>query len=180
MRRTLTAVTLSLALVVAGGCASDDAGDETGEEANEEASEFDDIVGRYAHFDVVAYEDELMKTLIISYGFADLAEVDGELQWAPEFCFSEHRSDQPISVEFSDEATSAIRPVPAVVTVSRDEDGTVHLSRPTTPTGIGVRLDDPANDPLPTDPAAPRGGAAAGGGPPPLPGPRVGSPPAAG
>jgi hypothetical protein len=32
----------------------------------------------------------------------------------------------------------------------------VRVSRPFTPTGIGVDLEDPANDPLPTDPNDPR------------------------
>ena len=35
-------------------------------------------------------------------------------------------------------------------------DGVARISRPETPTGIGVDLADPANDPLPTDPNDPR------------------------
>lgn len=119
------------------------------------APEAEALAGRYAHYDVVAYEGDDMKTLIISYGLTDYDVVDGELITTDRFCFSEHRSDQPISVEMSDAATQAIRPVPVAVTVTSDDDG-VHLSRPATPTGIGVRLEDPANDPLPTDPDDPR------------------------
>lgn len=114
------------------------------------------LAGRYAHYDVVAYESTDMKTLIISYGFTDLAVVDGELQATESFCSSEYRSDQPISVDLSDVATSAIRPVPAVTTLTTNSDGRARISRPATPTGIGVRLEDPANDPLPTDPNDPR------------------------
>jgi hypothetical protein len=114
-----------------------------------------DLVGRYAHYDVVAYEGDGMKTLIISYGFTDLDAVDGALVATESFCFSEHRSDQPIIVEMSDAATQAIRPVPVKVATSSDK-GPLHVSRPTTPTGIGVRLENPATDPLPTDPSDPR------------------------
>jgi len=104
---------------------------------------------------VVAYEGDGMKTLIISYGFTDYDLVDGELISDDSFCFSEFRSDQPIDVAFSDAATQAIRPVPVAVEVT-EADGRLRVSRPATPTGIGVRLEDPANDPLPTDPDDPR------------------------
>jgi hypothetical protein len=113
------------------------------------------LEGRYAHFDVVAYESTEMKTLIISYGFTDLAVVDDGLQATESFCFSEHRSDQPIEVQMSDAATSAITPIPTLVTLT-EEGGRASFSRPATPTGIGIHLEDPANDPLPTDPADPR------------------------
>lgn len=121
----------------------------------ESTVDLDALAGRYAHYDVVAYEDDEMKTLIISYGFTDYEPVDGELITTDSFCFSEHRSDQPISVEMSDEATSAIVPESVAVTVTETDD-VVRISRPFTPTGIGVRLEDPANDPLPTDPDDPR------------------------
>lgn len=38
-----------------------------------------ELVGRWAHYDVVAYEDGQLKTLIISYGFNDFTEVDGQI-----------------------------------------------------------------------------------------------------
>ena len=113
------------------------------------------LAGRYAHYDAVAYDGELMKTLIISYGFTDLDEVDGELVANETFCFSEHRSDQPIEVEMPDAATRAIRPVPIAVDLTV-EDGRARLFRPETPTGVGVDLENPAKDPLPTDPNDPR------------------------
>lgn len=119
------------------------------------AAAADRLAGRYAHFDVVAYQDATMRTQIISYGFTDLAPVDGRLVEQDSFCFSEHRSDQPISVTFSDAATRAITPVPVEVDLTV-ADGRARINRPATPTGIGVDLVNPATDPLPTDPADPR------------------------
>lgn len=114
-----------------------------------------DLAGRYAHYDVVAYESADMKTLIVSFGFTDLSVRDGEL-WAEEsFCHADHRSDQPIQSTISDAATQAIKPKATPVEVTAD-DGAVSFHRPETPTGIGIRLADPANDVLPTDPADPR------------------------
>lgn len=113
------------------------------------------LAGRYAHYDVVAYESTDMKTHIVSFGFTDLDVVDGELQATESFCHADHRSDQPIEVEMPDAATQAIIPESTPVTLTT-VDGRAHISRPATPTGIGVDLDDPANDPLPTDPNDPR------------------------
>ncbi|MCU0269963.1 MAG: hypothetical protein MUF83_15140 [Acidimicrobiales bacterium] len=159
----LLAATAALSVLVGGACGdgsdSSDAAAEgtaavgTTPPALDPAAER--LAGRYAHFDVVAYDGDGMKTLIISYGFTDLDVVDGEVVATDSFCFSEHRSDQPISVQMSDAATQAIRPVPVAVTLTT-EDGRAHISRPETPTGIGVDLEDPANDALPTDPNDPR------------------------
>ena len=113
-----------------------------------------DLVGRYAHYDVVAYESTDMKTLIVSFGFTDLDVVDGKLVAQESFCHADHRSDQPIETTISDVATSAIQPVPAEVEVST-KDGTTRLHRPETPTGVGIDLAKPT-DPLPTDPNDPR------------------------
>lgn len=115
----------------------------------------EDLVGRYAHFDVVAYDDGTMKTLIISTGFADLFLRDGEMWNQMVFCHADTVTDQNIDVSISDRATQAIKPVATPVTVT-DEDGTLHVSRPATPTGIGIELADPANDELPTDVTDPR------------------------
>ncbi len=116
---------------------------------------FAPLVGRWAHYDVVAYEDGTLKTLIISYGFNDFTAVDGELIDQGSFCFSEQRTDQPIETSLSDEATQAIQPPPAPVTVEEIDD-TLRITRPATPTPVGIELDDPANEPLPTDPNDPR------------------------
>ncbi|MGE5211871.1 MAG: hypothetical protein ACM3MM_11445, partial [Acidobacteriota bacterium] len=65
----------------------------------------EELVGRWAHYDVVAYQDDLLKTLIISYGFNDFTEVDGRIVDQSSFCFSEQRTDQPITTSLSDAAT---------------------------------------------------------------------------
>jgi len=103
----------------------------------------------------VAYQSTQMKTLIVSFGFTDLWVENGVLMTKQSFCHADHRSDQPITVTMSDAATSAIKPIATPVSVST-VNGKVHISRPPTPTGIGIRLQDPANESLPTDPNDPR------------------------
>ncbi len=115
----------------------------------------EELIGRWAHYDVVAYEDDVLKTLIISYGFNDFTEVDGQIVDQSSFCFSEQRTDQPIQTSLSDAATQAIQPPPAVLEVDT-VDGVLRVQRPPTPTPVGIRLDDPFNEPLPTDPNDPR------------------------
>jgi hypothetical protein len=114
-----------------------------------------ELVGRWAHYDVVAYEDDVLKTLIISYGFNDFTEVDGQIVDQASFCFSEQRTDQPIRTSLSDAATQAIQPPPATLEVDVVDD-VLRIRRPATPTPVGIRLDDPFNEPLPTDPNDPR------------------------
>ena len=152
MGTLLLAVTLALP---ATGCS----GGESGAKSTEATTTVDPaaarLAGRYAHYDVVAYQSSDMKTLIISYGFTDLTEVDGKLVAKESFCHAEHRSDQPIQTTMSDAATSAIKPVSTPVTLST-VDGRARIQRPETPTGIGIHLADPAHDQLPTDPNDPR------------------------
>jgi hypothetical protein len=114
-----------------------------------------ELVGRWAHYDVVAYEDDVLKTLIISYGFNDFTEVDGQIVDQASFCFSEQRTDQPIRTSLSDAATQAISPPPAPLEVDV-VDGVLRVRRSATPTPVGIRLDDPFNESLPTDPNDPR------------------------
>lgn len=109
------------------------------------------LQGRYAHYDVVAYQSTVIKTLIISYGFTDLTLKDGALIATESFCFSEHRSDQPIMTEMSDEATQAIKP-PSIEVEMSEMDGQVYLWRPATPTALGIELENPETDALPKDP----------------------------
>lgn len=156
-RKVLGVVLAAVTLVVLSGCGqgSGDAGADPTAPPSEVEQAVERVAGRYAHFDVVAYQDPLMKTLIISYGFTNLTVEDGTLVAKESFCSSEHRSDQPIQVTLSDKATQAIDPVPTPVTLTV-EAGRARISRPETPTGIGVTLADPANDPLPTDPNDPR------------------------
>lgn len=151
----LSVVLLGLAATTAACSSAEEPAEAAPARATAVTAAADRLAGRYAHYDVVAYEGDGMKTLIISYGFTDLDLVDGRLVATESFCFSEHRSDQPIRVEMPDAATSAIRPVPVAVDLTV-EDGRAQLFRPETPTGIGVHLANPADDPLPTDPADPR------------------------
>ena len=77
-----------------------------------------ELVGRWAHYDIVAYEDAVMKTMIISYGFTDFTVEDGQLIESEEFCHADQISDQPIETSISDAATQAIKPVSTPVEVT--------------------------------------------------------------
>ena len=75
----------------------------------------DKIVGHYAHYDVVAYEDTTtkttMRTFIISYGFTDFYLEDGKLMQSDSFVHSVQKlSRKNTSSGISDEATQAIKP----------------------------------------------------------------------
>ena len=117
------------------------------------------LVGRYAHFDIVAYNAPVplgvMKSLVITYGFTDLTIVGDDLVEAETFCHAEHRSNLPIKTTVSDSFTRAILPPTALPTVSIS-NGQIRLMRPETPTGLGVHLADARSDTLPTDPKDPR------------------------
>lgn len=115
----------------------------------------EELVGRWAHFDVVAYEDGLLKTLIISYGFNDFELVDGRIVDSASFCFAEQRTDQPIQTSIADAATQAIRPPSTPVEIDL-VDGMLRIRRAATPTPVGIALADPTVDSLPADPADPR------------------------
>lgn len=113
------------------------------------------LEGRWAHYDVVADEDDDLKTLIISYGFNDFTLDDGVVIDQASFCFSEQRTDQPITTALSDAATQAIQPPPTEVDIDMVV-GVLRLTRPASPTPVGIRLDDPFTESLPTDPNDPR------------------------
>jgi len=120
------------------------------------------IVGHYAHYDVVAYEDTTtrttMRTLIISYGFTDFYLEDGRLMQADRFVRAEQKlSKKNAQSVFSDEAVQAIKPRVQEVELSL-KDGLWHIYRPATPSLLGISGDpskslstDP-NDPNLTDP----------------------------
>ena len=120
------------------------------------------IVGHYAHYDVVAYEDTTtrttMRTFIISYGFTDFYLEDGKLMQSDRFVRAEQKlSRKNAASEFSDEAVQAIAPRVQEVELNY-KDGTWHLHRPATPSLLGIKGDplkplstDP-NDPNLTDP----------------------------
>lgn len=120
------------------------------------------IVGHYAHYDVVAYEDTTtrttMRSLIISYGFTDFYLEEGKLMQTDRFVHAEQKlSKKNAESFFSKEAVQAIKPRVQEVELSQ-KNGRWHLYRPATPSLLGINGDpslplsrDP-NDPELTDP----------------------------
>jgi hypothetical protein len=111
------------------------------------------IIGHYAHFDVVAYEEELrgdpMRTFITSYGFTDIS-LDGNLLVQDDrFCHAEHQINREgMTSSLSDTATQAIRPPPQEITVTQQGLRWL-IHRPVSPTLIGANGDP--SQPLPND-----------------------------
>ena len=115
------------------------------------------IEGRYAHFDVVAYEDlstrTPMRTFIVSYGFTEFRLENGRLFQIDRFCHAAQLINQEaVEIVFSDEATRSIEPRIQEVDL-RFEDGRWHLYRPASPTLLGIEGDPSL--PLSTDPHDP-------------------------
>jgi hypothetical protein len=121
------------------------------------------LVGHYAHYDVVAYEDSTtqspMFTFVISYGFTDFyLDSVGDIIQSDRFMRASHKINQKqITSEFSDEAVQAIKPRNHKVEIYK-KDGKWHIYRPPTPSLLGI-TGDPAkplstdrNDPNLTDP----------------------------
>ena len=151
----LTAVAVVVAASLSGCGSADSSGSPTPTTTTTPTAAMKRLAARYAHYDIVAYDSTDLKNLIISFGFTDLYVKDGELRAQESFCHADQVTDQPIQTFISDAATSAIKPVSTAVTLST-KDGQVQIHRPETPTGIGIRLEDPANEKLPTDPKDPR------------------------
>ncbi len=117
----------------------------------------DKIVGHYAHYDVVAYEDTTtrttMRTFIISYGFTDFYMEEGRLMQSDRFLHAEQKlSRKNAQSVFSDEAVQAIKPRVQEVELFQ-KDGAWHIYRPESPSLLGID-GDPAK-PLSTDPNDP-------------------------
>jgi hypothetical protein len=115
------------------------------------------IAGHYAHYDVVAYEDVStrtpMRTFTVSYGFTDFVLEAGKLLQIDRFCHAEQKLNQNnVTVTFSDAATQAIEPRVREVEL-RNENGRWVITRPQTPTLLGIRGDPSL--PLSTDPKDP-------------------------
>lgn len=121
------------------------------------------LVGHYAHYDVVAYEDTTtqspMFTFVISYGFTDyFLDSLGNLIQSDRFLYAEHKINQPkIKSTFNSDAVQAIKPKNQQVDLNY-KDGKWHLYRAPTPSLLGIKGDpslplstDP-NDPNLTDP----------------------------
>jgi hypothetical protein len=105
----------------------------------------ENIVGHYAHYDVVAYEDTTtrttMRSFIISYGFTDFYLEDGKLMQADRFVHSEQRlSRKKASSIISDEAVQAIKPRVQEVELSF-KNGSWQVYRPATPSLLGIKGD---------------------------------------
>ena len=120
-------------------------------------SAWEKIVGHYAHYDVVAYEDTTtrttMRTFIISYGFTDFYLKEGRLMQSDRFVHAEQKlSRKNARSVFRDEAVQAIKPRVQEVELSQ-KDGAWHIYRPESPSLLGIE-GDPMK-PLSTDPLDP-------------------------
>jgi len=116
------------------------------------------MVGHYAHYDVVAYEDTTtrttMRSFIISYGFTDFYLEEGRLMQSDRFVHAEQElSKKNARSEFSKEAVQAIKPRVQEVELS-EREGWWHVYRPATPSLLGIEGDP--SQPLSTDPEDPR------------------------
>jgi hypothetical protein len=117
-----------------------------------------EIVGHYAHYDVVAYEDTTtrttMRTFIISYGFTDFYMDDGKLMQSDRFVHAEQKlSRKNAESILRDEAVQAIKPRVREVELIR-KDGTWHIYSPESPSLLGIEGD--AMKPLSTNPNDPK------------------------
>jgi len=116
------------------------------------------LEGRYAHYDIVSYEDKStktpMKTFVISYGITEFFMEEGELYQKDRFLSASHKINQPgVRSWMSDEAAKAIEPRIEKVDLQY-VDGKWQIYRPPTPTLLGIEGDD--NLPLSRDPEDPR------------------------
>jgi len=122
----------------------------------------EEILGHYAHYDVVAYEDTTTKTtmrsFIISYGFTDFYLEDGRLMQSDRFVHAEQKlSRKNAKSVFRDEAVQAIKPRVQEVELFL-KDGAWHIYRPESPSLLGIEgdpmkpLSTDRNDPNLTDP----------------------------
>lgn len=133
-------------------------GESKGTSLTDRESAIKAIVGHYAHYDVVAYEDTTtrttMRTLIISYGFTDFYRENGKLMQADRFVHAEQKlSKKNATSVFSDKAVQAIKPRVQEVDLFL-EDGKWQIYRPATPSLLGI--DGDPSKPLSTDPNDPK------------------------
>lgn len=112
------------------------------------------LVGHYAHYDVVAYEDTTtrttMRSFVVSYGFTDFYLEDGKLMQSDRFVHAEQKlSRKNAKSVFNKKAVQAIKPRVQEVELSF-KDGSWHMYRPATPSLLGI-TGDPLQ-PLSKDP----------------------------
>jgi len=115
------------------------------------------IVGHYAHYDVVAYEDSTtrtpMRTFVISYGFTDFYMESGKLYQKDRFLHAEYKINQKyVRSAFDDASVMAIQPRIQEVQLEF-RDGRWNIYRPPSPVLLGIRGD--ASLPLSKDPEDP-------------------------
>jgi hypothetical protein len=115
------------------------------------------LLGHYAHYDVVAYEDEgtktPMKTFVVSYGFTDFVERDGRIFQIDRFVHATHKINQKgVESVFPDAAAEAIAPRVQEVRLY-EEGGAWRVYRPESPVLLGV--DGDPSKPLSRDPKDP-------------------------
>jgi hypothetical protein len=115
------------------------------------------LLGHYAHYDVVAYEDRStktpMKTFVVSYGFTDFVEKDGKILQIDRFVHASNKINQRgVESSFPDAATEAIAPRVQEVRLY-EEGGAWRVYRPESPLLLGVG-GDPSR-PLSRDPKDP-------------------------
>ena len=162
MNNTLGVGALFAALMQASMCSPQSPGIPTDPEVPQgpttEAEFINTAVGRYAHYDVVAYLEDApfvgeFRTLIITYGFTDLEEIDGQLIATDRYCETRQKANQPFTTRIPDEMSRAIIPDSTPVEIW-NEAGIWHLFRPETPEVVG--FDIPNDQSLPEDPNDPR------------------------
>lgn len=124
-----------------------------------------ELVGHYAHYDVVAYEDSTtkspMRTFVISYGFTDYyIDSLGDLIQSDRFVSASHKINQKnISSGISDQAVQAIKPRNQKIELKL-KNNRWQIYRPPTPSLLGISgdptqpLSEDRNDPNITDPDA--------------------------
>ncbi|HAE21112.1 MAG TPA: hypothetical protein DCG47_02150 [Spirochaetaceae bacterium] len=115
------------------------------------------LLGHYAHYDVVAYEDRgtktPMKSFVVSYGFTDFVERDGKILQIDRFVHASHKINQRgVRTSFADEATAAIEPRVQEVRLY-EEGGAWRVYRPESPVLLGIGGDP--SKPLSRDPLDP-------------------------
>jgi len=165
LKRGLQSLTILIALIMLSSCSKPldwpdsplyifDQGDSKKSMLLDMEAAKEAIVGHYAHYDIVAYEDTTtrttMRTFIISYGFTDFYLEEGKLIQSDRFVHAEQKlSNKNTSSSISDEAVQAIKPRVQEVKLSF-KDGKWQIYRPATPSLLGIKGDP--SKPLSTDP----------------------------
>lgn len=115
------------------------------------------ISGRYAHFDIVSYEDlttrSPMRTFIVSYGFTDFFVEGGRLFQTDRFVHAEQILNQKNTTSMLDDKSVIAIPERTTEVELRYVDGAWTIYRPATPVLLGI--DGDSDRPLSRDPEDP-------------------------